>query len=389
MSSVPEVAQAMRRVLTEVARQAAADSGLVQRRSKLTGPGLVQTLVFGWLADPDASLSALTQMAATLGVAISPQALFQRFTPRAVECLRQVLEAAVAEVMAAEPVAVPVLQRFSAVLVQDSSVIMLPDTLREVWAGCGGSGSYGQSALKLQVRLDLTAGQMLGPFLTAGRTPDSDSPVQREPIPAGALRIADLGYYRLDTFRELAEQRGYFLSRYKAGTKLYRHDGTELDLERLLTTASATAIDRPALLGRAHRLPVRLLAAKAPPEVSAQRRRRLKDQARKKQQRQPGKARLALCDWNSYVTNVPPPCSAGMRQWLWQGRAGRLNCSSSCGSSTAALTAGVRTIPGGYSARSMPNWWPWSSCTGLCSLRSGCTRTAAWSRPRIRSAATP
>ncbi len=164
MSSVPEVAQAMSRVLTGVAQQAAAETGLVQRRSKLTGPGLVQTLVFGWLADPDASLSSLTQMAATLGVTISPQGLFQRFTPQGAECLYRVLQEALGQVIDAEPVAIPLLRRFTAVLIQDSSVIMLPDGLSEVWAGCGGSGSYGQSALKLQVRLDLTTVSDAGAF---------------------------------------------------------------------------------------------------------------------------------------------------------------------------------------------------------------------------------
>lgn len=81
MSSVAEVSRAMSWVVTDVAQQAASETGLVQRRYKLTGPGFTQTLVFGWQADPDASLSSLTQMAATLGVQISPQALFQRFTP--------------------------------------------------------------------------------------------------------------------------------------------------------------------------------------------------------------------------------------------------------------------------------------------------------------------
>jgi len=332
-------------------------------------------------------------MAATLGVQISPQGLFQRFTPRAAECLRRVLGAAVAEVIAAEPVAIAVLQRFSGVLVQDSSTIMLPQGLREVWAGCGGHGSYGQSALKLQVRLDLTTGLMLGPYLTSGRTPDSNSPVQTAPIPSGALRIADLGYYRLDTFRELADQGGYFLSRHKAGTKLYEpdDDGAELDLGKLLTTESPAGIDRPVLLGRTHRLPVRLLAVKAPPAVCAQRRRQLKDQARKKQ-RQPSKARLALCDWTIYITNAPQSFLSRdeamvLARARWSAFGG--NCFSNCGNSTAASTAGARQTPGGYSVSSMPNWWPWSSCIGLCSLRSGCSQIAVWSRPLLPSAVTP
>ncbi len=189
MSSVPEVAQAMSWVLTAGAQQAAAATGLAPRRSRLTGPGFVQMLAFGWLADPDASLCSLTQLAATLGAPISSQARFQRFTPQAAEPLRQVLEAAVAEVIAAEPVAIPVLQRFGAALAQDSSVIMLPDALGEIGAGCGGSpeeNSGGQSALKLQVRLDLTTGRMLGPFLTPGRTPDSNSTAPGAPLAPGS-----------------------------------------------------------------------------------------------------------------------------------------------------------------------------------------------------------
>jgi len=47
MSSVPEVAQAMSWVLTDVAHQAASETGMVQLRSKLTGPGFTQALVFG------------------------------------------------------------------------------------------------------------------------------------------------------------------------------------------------------------------------------------------------------------------------------------------------------------------------------------------------------
>jgi hypothetical protein len=304
MSNIPQVSQTLHRVLTDVAEKAATTTGLVKRRSKLTGSVFTQTLVFGWLADPKASLSSLTQMAATLGVQLSPQALFQRFNPQAAGCLQQVLEGTLEEMIAAEPVAIPILKRFSAVVVQDSSIIMLPDALQEVWAGCGGTNSYGKSALKLQVRLDLSTGLLLGPFLDHGRVPDSNSWVQRAPLPRGALRIADLGYFRLDTFRELAEQGSYFLSRLKAGTKLYQADGTGLDLSSLLTGGTSHRVDLPVLVGRAHHLSARLLAVRVPQEVSAQRRRQLKDQARKK--RQPlSQTRLAWCDWTILITNVP------------------------------------------------------------------------------------
>ena len=305
MSTIPQVSKAMHRVLTEVADEAASATGLVRRRSKLTGSAFAQTLVFGWLADPQASLSSLTQMAATVGVQVSPQALFQRFGREAAECMERVLRASVEQMIAAEPVDIPILRRFSAVAVMDSSTITLPNCLEDVWKGCGGTGSSGKSALKLQVRMDLNTGALSGPFLEDGRSADGNSPLQREPLPAGALRIADLGYFKLDTFRELDEQGSYFLSRLKVGTKLYRLDGTELDVSALLRSEPGGRIDSPALVGSRHRLPVRLLSEKVSRKVSDERRRRLKAEAAKKG-RTISKDRLERCDWTILITNACP-----------------------------------------------------------------------------------
>src|SRR5207249_8679408 len=132
----------------------ACNSGFVQRRSKLTGPAFVQTLTFGWLSDPEATLEDLAQTASTVGVPISPQALEQRFTPQAAACLLEVLQAAVARVLTADPVAIPILQRFpGGFTVLDSTTIALPEAFASLWPGCAGatSAAGGRSSLKLQV----------------------------------------------------------------------------------------------------------------------------------------------------------------------------------------------------------------------------------------------
>ncbi len=59
MSSLAQVATAMQHVLTEVADEAARQTGFVQRQSKLTGALFAQTTVLGWLAQPQASLAEL------------------------------------------------------------------------------------------------------------------------------------------------------------------------------------------------------------------------------------------------------------------------------------------------------------------------------------------
>ena len=141
-------------MLTTTAVEVGRTTRCVQRTSPLHGATCSQTLVFGFLGNPQATLEELTQTAAALGIEISPQALDQRFTASAAACLHQVLLTAIARVITAEPVAIPLLKRFPAVYVQESSTIILPEVFATQWHGCGGStASSASAALKLQARL--------------------------------------------------------------------------------------------------------------------------------------------------------------------------------------------------------------------------------------------
>ena len=82
METVAQVSQAMQTVLTTLAEAADVELHYTKRPdiAKFTASTLVQTLAFGWLAHPDATVEQLAQMAATVGVEVSPQAIDQRFT---------------------------------------------------------------------------------------------------------------------------------------------------------------------------------------------------------------------------------------------------------------------------------------------------------------------
>ncbi len=116
----------------------------------------------------------MVQTAATLGVAITPQGLEQCCTEVAATCLQQV-PAAVQQVIAAEPVAIPLLQRFAGVMIQDSSTIVLPTALSDVWPGYGSDTDAGSAGLKLQVQVDLLTGALSGPDPEPGRVADGQS----------------------------------------------------------------------------------------------------------------------------------------------------------------------------------------------------------------------
>jgi hypothetical protein len=294
----------MREVLTTPADAAAKATQFVQRTSPLGGATFSQTLVFGFLSNPQASLEEWAQTAATLGVPITPQALDQRFTPSASACLEQVLRAAMRRLITADPVAIPLLERFTAVYVQDSSTLGLPDALAAVWQGCGGSATAGTAAaLKVQVRLDLRTGHLEGPHLQAGRASDRAALLPTT-LPSGALWLADLGYWGLDTLQALTQQQVCWLSRLQVQTAISDATDHQRDLLALLEAVPAATVDLAVRLGEGHRLPARVLAVRVPQAVADARRRRLRAVARKKG-RMVRARRLALAAWTMLVTNVP------------------------------------------------------------------------------------
>ena len=311
--AVPEVASALQHVFLDAAQAAAGQSGWLQRERKLSGATFVQALVFGWLANPHASRSELAQAAAGAGVAITPQGMEQRLNETAARLLQQVLEAAVAQMLAAPAVAVPLLRRFAGVYVSDSTIINLPALLASQWPGStatSAAGAAGSAALKAQVRLDLCQGSLHGPLLEAGRVHDARAAKGHPALTQGALHIADLGYFNLAVFAALHQGQAYYLSRAKANTLFWDQSGQAALLSQWLEQAVAQGRERAGVLelelhmGAQVGLPCRVLAVRVPPAVAAQRKAQLQRTAQRKQQAV-SPERLALVQWTVLVTNVP------------------------------------------------------------------------------------
>ena len=64
MDIISQVTTAMQ----TVADAAAITTGFLKRKRKLTGSGMVQTLVFGWLANPESTYDELAQTAGSVGI---------------------------------------------------------------------------------------------------------------------------------------------------------------------------------------------------------------------------------------------------------------------------------------------------------------------------------
>ena len=282
MSSVPQVPIVLQQMLTTVADQAATESRCVQRTRCFTGSLWVQTVVLGCLQHPATTLTQLAQMAALLGAPVSPQAIAQRFTPATVDCLRRVLAQVVQQRIGSQAEAAPVLERFTEVSVLDSTTIALPAALAEAWPGCGNGSGQAAAALKAGVRLDLRHGTLTGPLLETGRTADQRCAVTEHPLPPGALRIADLGFWSVPDLKHLSADGGFWLSRLQGqtGVRLVSTGDTELD-QRLARTGEAS-LEVAVELSNTERLPARLLAVRMPPEVAEERRRRIRADAKRR-----------------------------------------------------------------------------------------------------------
>lgn len=307
MVSIEDLAAALQPLLTTTAEAAAEASGMIKRQGKVTGARFVQALVFGWLAHPAASLSELAQTAATCGLAISPQGLDQRFSAAAADCLKRVLEAAMRLSLAAAPVATPVLGRFNGVWLWDSTTVTLPDALAELWPGCGGRVARNTRAgLKVQVRWEFATGRLELTELQPGRGSDKAAADAATPLPAGALRITDLGYVSLARLAALTARGVLALCRLPAHVVAFDAAGRRWEAARLLARQGrgAAVVDVDVELGVAERVPCRLVARRVPPEVAARRRRQWRKAARR-EGRAVSKARLALAGWDAYLTTAP------------------------------------------------------------------------------------
>jgi Transposase DDE domain len=309
MISVTQMEEILRECLETNANSKARETGFIQRERNFNGADFVQMMAFGHLAHPKSTLDQLTQVAQLREVQISRSGLQQRFTESAAMFLQAVLEDLVKHVLGTEPVEVELLKRFTHVILEDSSSIVLPAELEDLWPGCGGGaeGTTGQTeaSLKLHVRWDLSTGALWGPRLTAGRVSDQNSPFQEDALPKGSLYVTDLGYFSLLRLVQLQQQKIFFCMRPKSNTVFWDRQGKKrLQLLKKLPRKVGQSKVIWVCLGQQQQLKLRLIAVRVPEEVVDQRRKQLEEKACK-HGRKVTDQQWEMAQWTLILTNAP------------------------------------------------------------------------------------
>jgi Transposase DDE domain len=299
----------------------------VQRASKITGKLFLALVTFGRWSTAKTTVAQLAAKAAQLDrpVDITPAALQQRMTDRAVAFLREVLQMAFAQLHAVGSVCEDGLfAAFGRVHIVDSTGFGLPESLKAEFPGAGGSGS--KAGAKIQLVWDYKSQTFEHFALSPWNIPDNkyiDTVV--ELAQPHSLFLFDLGYFKLAAFAKIAAAQAYFLSRFNHQTTLREVVGGRtqlLNLPQCLGHDSRALLEKTVLLGPRDHMAARLIAVRMPEAIVNDRRRQARAAA-KKRGYTPSQAHLMLLAWNLFITNVPatvwPPKTVGIVYSLrWQ-----------------------------------------------------------------------
>ena len=323
MRIMDRVGVALQEVFGKCAQAAAETSGVIQRQRKFDAVSLAKTFVLGFLQKPAASDESLAQMAAQIGVCVTPQAIDQRHTPSLAIFLEELFRQTVQLIVGSKKTLAPILERFTSVVLLDSTTIALPPQCKQRFPGCGGPHGSGQAALKLQVELDLRSGALKHVELEAGRQSDGATCRQYVRRGRGSLRIADLGYFSTPVFAAMAAVGEYYLSRLQFGLGVMSPDGEKLPVISWLGKQHQAWIDRAIVINFKQPLACRMIAWRLPAEQVSRCRQKLRENLNRKNGKQPSAERLAWCGWTILLTNVPaemltPAEAAVLYRGRWQ-----------------------------------------------------------------------
>lgn len=303
--SVTRLALVLQTLFTVRADELARQTQLVQRQRALRGSTWVQTLVFGWAERPTASLEDLTDVAAELGVTISTQGLDAWFCPAGTACLQGLTQATIGTLVQTEPAMLPLLQRFAGVYVEDCTTMALPASLAAVYPGCGGNDLQGrdQAALKTFVRLELQQGNVTELSFQPGRQPDVGAAQQATALPAGALRLKDLGFFDTQLLAQDQQRGVHWISRLPTGVYVQVGAAPAQEISAWLGQQTDPVVDVTAVIGQDGALSCRLIAVRCPDAVRDRRLQKLEAKARKKGRSASARQRV-MCGWLVLITDL-------------------------------------------------------------------------------------
>lgn len=245
---------------------------------------------------------------------VSRTAISNKFSATGVVFFKEALKALCNHTSLANHFHFAALPGINNVIITDSSELKLNDKLEEIFKGIRNT----KSIMKLQTSVDFLQGMMVDLDLTAGNCPDQGYKGYLNHINHETLIINDLGYFDTESFSEISNKGGFFLSRYFRRAALYngkeKKESDKIDLIQTLSKAFSNVVDIPIFLGSNQRFPCRLIALRLSDNEYEKRRRNQKRQG-KRDQRILQESQTELDKWSILVTNLSTEQLSAEKAW--------------------------------------------------------------------------
>jgi hypothetical protein len=308
MTTLNQLPEILQQLFTEDANRLAKTTGFIQRQRVWTGASFAQTLVFGWMQHPEASLSQLQATAAACGSGVSIKSVATRLGEAEAAQFMQALLTQGLSYRVQDQVEDPLPNLpFSRVVLVDSSQITLPLALYEHWVGSGNQNSN-RSAVKLHVHYEWKHGQF---DLSLHHATTNDRSLPHSVFAPHSLLIHDSGFLSVARCQHYDQQPVFWLSRLTAQIGIVSPEGQCFSLAAWLRQFPDTPLLDQEVNLTQKRYPVRLIATRLPPDAVQARQDRLRQECQRRYGREPSADQLCLGEWCVLVTSVPQAtCSA-------------------------------------------------------------------------------
>ncbi len=294
----------LKELATKIINKIARSCEYLKRKGGKISP---KSLIIGFMLMASRQHNTYSEWAIEIGLldnkTITRQALHERMNPQTEDFVKKLLEEKLREKIQCSQTKnmKGVMKNFKNVMIEDSTILHLPDELVEQFPGNVSKGKRKAQA-KIHALYNLTKNNFS--FLHTHSYSDNDQSLSSVVLPylqEGDLCIRDLGFLVLGVVEQFIEKGIYFISRKNYQTKIYDiKTGVEIDLVKELRRKKT--IDKEVLIGKKQQLKVRLIASPIP-DAQAQERRRKARKNRDKRLNH-SKAYYELLGYTIYITNI-------------------------------------------------------------------------------------
>ncbi len=285
----------------------AKETGFILRDRKIDGFVFLDMLLFTHFNHKKLSLNDMSvQLKKRFDIDISRQSIDERFTNRAVEFFKTVLEKAL-KVTISKHYKLD-FTTYDRVPIKDATSFQLPENMVDKYKGSGGSGSI--SAIKIQFEYDLRTGEIIDlslyPFIIQDATNAQDTIGSILP---NELIIRDLGYINIPVLRAIEEKESFYVNRMQTSVKVYEEKQGKLveidfaELHKSMKINGISIIEKVVFIGKKEIFKTRMIVELLPEKYYKERIRKAKKNAQKKGRTLTHKYKIKQA-MNIYITNT-------------------------------------------------------------------------------------